>query len=292
VWKKILRVIIRTSLSDYRCMVGLPENWKHNSRMNKGVLKALKESHPSIRNIKFVLIPNNEVIYKDLLKFETTQVISKAKFGVVLRLDGQNKEEELFSNEKNTPRFEEFLNFLGDRITLKGHEGFTGGLDVKSNSTGIHSVFTKIFGLDIMFHISTFLPHSTHDSQQVEVKRHIGNDIITIIFNDSSKPFSPQTITSEFSHIFCVIQPVETLCTAGSTYYKVAIACKKGVPPFGPLLPLPAIFKKDSEFREFLFAKLINGECAALECPSFSKKLQRTRTLLLNEVIKKHQKKK
>jgi hypothetical protein len=27
---------------------------------------------------------------------------------------------------------ENFLNFLGDRITLKGWTGFTGGLDVKS----------------------------------------------------------------------------------------------------------------------------------------------------------------
>jgi hypothetical protein len=30
--------------------------------------------------------------------------------------------------------FEEFLNFLGERITLNGWTGFRGGLDVKSES--------------------------------------------------------------------------------------------------------------------------------------------------------------
>jgi len=124
------------------------------------------------------------------------------------------------------------------------------------------------------------------------VKRHIGNDILIIVFNDTNTPFSPDSVTSDFNHIFCVIQPVESMCTAESTYYKIGFACKAGVPPFGPSLPSPAIFEKGDEFRQFLITKLINGECAALECPSFSKKLQRTRAILLNEIAKRHTKKK
>lgn len=31
-----------------------------------------------------------------------------------------------------------------------------------------------------MFHVSTLLPHSDRDSQQIERKRHIGNDRVTI----------------------------------------------------------------------------------------------------------------
>jgi len=75
----------------------------------------------------------------------------------------------MFSNEAPTHRFNEFIQFLGEKIELKGHEGFTGGLDVKTNSTGIHSVYTKMWGLEIMFHISTYLPHSNQDSQQVHL---------------------------------------------------------------------------------------------------------------------------
>ena len=46
---------------------------------------------------------------------------------------------------------------------------------VTDNSTGSHSIYTVFEGLQVMFHVSTMLPHSQHDSQQVEKKRHIGN---------------------------------------------------------------------------------------------------------------------
>jgi hypothetical protein len=34
-----------------------------------------------------------------------------------------------------SPAFEDFLKFLGDKITLKGFEGFKGGLDVKRTAS-------------------------------------------------------------------------------------------------------------------------------------------------------------
>eukprot|EP01114_Cavostelium_apophysatum_P000883 TRINITY_DN1076_c0_g2_i1.p1 TRINITY_DN1076_c0_g2~~TRINITY_DN1076_c0_g2_i1.p1 ORF type:complete len:662 (-),score=153.65 TRINITY_DN1076_c0_g2_i1:58-1905(-) len=290
--KTVLRAIIRTPAEDWRAVVGLPDNWRNNGKINKGVIRALKESHPPIAKTKLMPVPSNETFYTDLLKFETTQVMSKAKFGLLLRREGQTKEEEMFSNAELTPRFTEFLNFLGDVIPLQGHKGFTGGLDVKCDTTGVRSVFTNIFGLDIMFHVSTFLPHQVADVQQVEVKRHIGNDIVTLVFNDATTPFSPHTITSEFNHIYCVIQPMETLSTDTETYYRVGFASKSGVPPYGPRIPNPPIFKKGPEFRNFLFTKLINSECAALEAPSFASKLKRTRTILLTEIAKKHNVKK
>jgi len=178
------------------------------------------------------------------------------------------------------------------KYPLKGHEGFTGGLDVRNNGTGIQSVYTKYASLEIMFHVSTLLPHSEVDNQQVEIKRHIGNDIVVIIFSETSQPFSPSSITSEFNHVYCVIQPVETQSTPEATYYRIGFASKYGVPPFGPIIPYPPIFKKDEQFKEFLLTKLINAECASLEAPSFGQKLRRTRTVLLNEIARKQLKKK
>ena len=43
----------------------------------------------------------------------------------------QKKEEEMFGNEHGSPEFNEFLNFLGTKIKLKGHQGYAGGLDKK-----------------------------------------------------------------------------------------------------------------------------------------------------------------
>jgi len=38
---------------------------------------------------------------------------------------------------------------------------------------------------EIMFHVSTLLPYSSGDNQQVQRKRHIGNDIVAIVFQVS-----------------------------------------------------------------------------------------------------------
>lgn len=45
--------------------------------------------------------------------------------------------------------------------------GYRGDLDVKTNSTGKFSVFRRWKGFEIMFHVSTLLPFSSGEEQQV-----------------------------------------------------------------------------------------------------------------------------
>ena len=58
-----------------------------------------------------------------------------------------------------------------------------------------------------MFHVSTLLPHSSINEQQLERKRHIGNDRVAIVFQDETTPFSPKMIKSKLLHVFLIIQP-------------------------------------------------------------------------------------
>lgn len=42
---------------------------------------------------------------------------------------------------------------------------------------------------------------------QLQRKRHIGNDIVTIVFQDAgSEPFSAKAIRSQFQHVFIVVR--------------------------------------------------------------------------------------
>ena len=50
---------------------------------------------------------------------------------------------------------------------MRGFKGFLGGLDSERDLTGELSVYTKFQELEIMFHVSTLLPFSPKDSQQV-----------------------------------------------------------------------------------------------------------------------------
>ena len=69
--------------------------------------------------------------------------------------------------------------------------------------TGLHSLYTIYEGHEIMFHVSTMLPFTPDNPQQVERKRHIGNDIVIIVFQDwdEKSSFSPPAIKSKFVRI-------------------------------------------------------------------------------------------
>jgi RAP1 GTPase activating protein 1 len=106
-------------------------------------------------------------------------------------------EDERFHNTKGSAAFEEFLDFLGDRIRLKGWTGMRGGLDVRSDSTGEHSIYVDYQRYNMMFHVSTLLPYYPQDIQQVERKRHIGNDVVVIVWNEGRGYFDPNMMHSQ-----------------------------------------------------------------------------------------------
>ncbi|KAM9800517.1 rap1 GTPase-activating protein 1 isoform 5-T5 [Syngnathus typhle] len=214
-----------------------------------------------------------------IVTFDEHVINNNFKFGVIYQKFGQTTEEEVFGNMKESPAFVEFLDFLGQTIELHDFKGFRGGLDVTHGQTGTESVYTNFHGKEIMFHVSTKLPYTEGDSQQLQKKRHIGNDIVAIVFQEENTPFVPDMIQSNFLHAYVVVQ-VEDACTDNVTY-KVSVTARDDVPFFGPALPDPAIFTKGPELREFVFTKLINAEYACYKAEKFAKLEERTRSALL-----------
>nr|XP_014268729.2 rap1 GTPase-activating protein 1 isoform X3 [Maylandia zebra] len=214
-----------------------------------------------------------------IVTFDEHVISNNFKFGVIYQKFGQTSEEELFGNMEESPAFVEFLEFLGHKIELHDFKGFRGGLDVTHGQTGTESVYTNFHNKEIMFHVSTKLPYTEGDSQQLQRKRHIGNDIVAIVFQEENTPFVPDMIQSNFLHAYVVVQ-VENACTDNVTY-KVSVTARDDVPFFGPALPDPAIFKKGPEFYEFLFTKLINAEYACYKAEKFAMLEERTRSALL-----------
>ncbi|XP_049680339.1 rap1 GTPase-activating protein 1-like isoform X4 [Accipiter gentilis] len=222
-----------------------------------------------------------------IVAFDEHVISNNFKFGVIYQKPGQTTEEEVFSNTEESLGFLEFLDFLGDKIQLQDFRGFRGGLDVTRGQTGTESVYTNFQGKEIMFHVSTKLPFTEGDSQQLQRKRHIGNDIVAIIFQDESTPFVPDMIASNFLHAYVVVQLTHD--TTGDTLYKVSVTARDDVPFFGPPLPNPAIFRKSAEFREFLLVKLINAEYSCYRAEKFAKLEERTRSALLESLFEELQ---
>jgi len=201
------------------------------------------------------------------------------KFAVFFQQSGQTNEDEILANKTGSKKFAEFMRHLGKRVKLSDHKGFTGGLN-SSGSDGEYSLYTQFNQREVMFHVSTMLPTSSDpdNKQQVDKKRHLGNDIVAIVFQDSNTPFCPTLMKTKVTHAYVVVQPMEI---DGPTQYKVSVCCRKDVPDFGPKLPEPPVFRGDKTFRQFLMCKLINAETACYSSTRWDMLRQRNRSDLI-----------
>ncbi|KAK7882624.1 hypothetical protein WMY93_028798 [Mugilogobius chulae] len=224
---------------------------------------------------------------EQLLKLDEQGLSQKHKVGVLLCRAGQSTEEEMYNNEEASPAFAAFLELLGEQVLLKGFNKYAAQLDTKTDSTGTHSLYTSYQGYEIMFHVSTMLPYMPSNPQQLLRKRHIGNDIVTIIFQEpGALPFTPQNIRSHFQHVFVIVR-VHNPCSE-NTCYSVAVTRMKDVPPFGPPVPSDIMFRDPETFRNFLLAKVINAENAAHKSEKFHTMATRTRQEYLRDLAENY----
>ena len=136
-----------------------------------------------------------------------------------------------------------------------------------------------------MFHVSTLLPYNKNDNQQLERKRHIGNDIVAVIFQEENTPFAPDMIASNFLHAFIVVQKFTDPLTLKKKY-RVSVTARKDVPNFGPPISNDSVYENNLEFKDWLLNKLINAEHACYKAEKFKKLKQRTRSILLESMYK------
>lgn len=274
------RVLIRTKKTDIWDFVeASSSNNMFSELRDKGENKWLQE-------LKFKRIKSADFPFS-LLTVERKLRLQHMKFGVLYVKPGQTTDDEILSNNETITAFTEFLDFLGERIVLEGWNKFSGGLDVKHNTTGKESFFVEYQDREVMFHVAPLLPYHENDPQRVERKRHIGNDIVVIVFLEDVESccFDPRGIKSEFNHVFAIVAVDKQSSTPNELYYKVAFAYKEPMEPCAPFLPVPSVYKKGSEFREFFLTKLINAEHTAIRSPMFAQKLARTKAEQLRNLV-------
>ncbi|XP_075044860.1 signal-induced proliferation-associated protein 1 isoform X1 [Mixophyes fleayi] len=284
------RIIFRTTeLKTLRGSIleeAFPSTIRSNSSRAISPKKLLEYIVPEVNLQNLRLASNSPKVPETLLKLDEQGLSFQRKIGILYCRSGQSSEEEMYNNEMAGPAFQEFLGLLGDKVRLKGFDKYRAQLDNKTDSTGTHSLYTRYQDYEIMFHVSTMLPFTANNSQQLLRKRHIGNDIVTIIFQEpGALPFTPQTIRSHFQHVFIVVC-ARNPCTPRTTY-TVAVTRTADTPPFGP--PLPAtLFRSTPELRDFLLSKAVNGENAAERGGKFLAMATRTREEYLRDLACDH----
>ncbi|KAM7059020.1 signal-induced proliferation-associated 1-like protein 3 isoform 3-T10 [Molossus nigricans] len=260
-----------------------PTATKHGTGRGLPLKDALEYVLPELNIHCLRLALNTPKVTEQLLKLDEQGLCRKHKVGILYCRAGQSSEEEMYNNEEAGPAFEEFLSLLGEKVCLKGFAKYAAQLDVKTDSTGTHSLYTTFQDYEIMFHVSTLLPYTPNNRQQLLRKRHIGNDIVTIIFQEpGALPFTPKNIRSHFQHVFIIVR-AHNPCT-DNVCYSMAVTRSKDAPPFGPPIPNGTTFRKSDVFRDFLLAKVINAENAAHKSDKFRTMATRTRQEYLKDL--------
>ncbi|XP_016892575.1 signal-induced proliferation-associated 1-like protein 2 isoform X1 [Cynoglossus semilaevis] len=281
------RVTFRTSqLTTLRGAIledAIPSTARHGTARGLPLKEVLEYVIPELNIQCLRLALNSPKVPEQLLKLDEQGLSFQHKVGVLYCKAGQSTEEEMYNNESGGPALEEFLDLLGQRVRLKGFTKYRAQLDNKTDSTGTHSLYTTYKDYELMFHVSTMLPYTPNNRQQLLRKRHIGNDIVTIVFQEpGALPFTPKNIRSHFQHVFVIVK-VHNPCTE-NVCYSVAVSRSKDVPPFGPPIPKSVTFPKSAVFRDFLLAKVINGENASHKSEKFRAMATRTRQEYLKDL--------
>ncbi|XP_029425569.1 signal-induced proliferation-associated 1-like protein 2 isoform X2 [Nannospalax galili] len=281
------RVAFRTSeLTTLRGAIledAVPSTARHGTARGLPLKEVLEYVIPELSIQCLRQAANSPKVPEQLLKLDEQGLSFQHKIGILYCKAGQSTEEEMYNNETAGPAFEEFLDLLGQRVRLKGFSKYRAQLDNKTDSTGTHSLYTTYKDYELMFHVSTLLPYMPNNRQQLLRKRHIGNDIVTIVFQEpGALPFTPKNIRSHFQHVFVIVK-AHNPCTE-NICYSVGVSRSKDVPPFGPPIPKGVTFPKSAVFRDFLLAKVINAENAAHKSEKFRAMATRTRQEYLKDL--------
>lgn len=190
-------------------------------------------------------LPEDDFMDRAIKNFNRSFTVDGHKVGVIYIGENQTNEVEILSNISGSSDYTEFLSGLGTLTRLKGAKFNTQGLDRQMDSDGEYTFCWRDRVTEIVFHVTTQMPTNLdHDAQCIGKKRHIGNDFVNIIFNNSGLPFRFDTFPSDFNYVNIVITPesrasfVAKRCRskadADSAFYKVQVMSGPGFPEISP----------------------------------------------------------
>lgn len=167
-------------------------------------------------------------------------VIDTHKVGIMYVAPGQFDESEILRNSHGSPAYTRFLEGLARLINLRGQvDVYAGGLDPDEDGEYAYAWWDDIG--QILYHTATLMPSSI-DEQCTNKKRHIGNDFVRIVWNDSGKPYKFDTLTTQFQFVNIIIEPHSRGSIAAysnnlheNEYFKVVVQRAPGMIDFTPI---------------------------------------------------------
>ncbi|KAJ3715754.1 hypothetical protein FB446DRAFT_846428 [Lentinula raphanica] len=180
-------------------------------------------------------------VRKFTVNLDRMPVIDTHKVGIMYVAPGQTTEVEILRNTHGSPAYTSFLEGIGRLINLRGQiDVYAGGLNPNEDGEYAYAWWDDIG--QILYHTATMMPSHSDDEQSTLKKRHIGNDFVRIVWNDSGTPYRFDTLSTQFQFVNIVIEPhsVGHISAYSSSfheteYFKVTVQRAKGMIEFAPV---------------------------------------------------------
>ncbi|KAK6169153.1 hypothetical protein SNE40_020258 [Patella caerulea] len=192
------------------------------------VFLQLFHNHPLLSSQETpVLLQHNETTERAIRILDHIHPYETHKLGVVYVGPGQaTNEKAILSNLYGSERYARLVEQLGQLICLRDvnpDQVYTGGL-ASNGEDGQFAYSWQDDAMQVIFHIATLMPNKNSDPNCNSKKRHIGNDYVTIIYNDSHDDYKIGTIKGSFNYVNIVIKPLDYESNAVTLQTKEDIA--------------------------------------------------------------------
>ncbi|KAJ3848108.1 hypothetical protein EV368DRAFT_86974 [Lentinula lateritia] len=187
------------------------------------------------------MLVDSAAVPKFTTNLDRMPVIDTHKVGIMYVAPGQTTEVEILRNTHGSPAYTTFLEGIGRLINLRGQiDVYAGGLNPDEDGEYAYAWWDDIG--QILYHTATMMPSHPHDEHSTFKKRHIGNDFVRIVWNDSGIPYRFDTLTTQFQFVNIVIEPhsVGHISAYSNSlheteYFKVIVQRAEGMIEFAPV---------------------------------------------------------
>ncbi|KAF2216155.1 hypothetical protein CERZMDRAFT_93454 [Cercospora zeae-maydis SCOH1-5] len=172
---------------------------------------AIPRPYSALGSDKIITLPGEDedpAVLRAIQTFDRVSALDSHKAGVIFVGEDQTDEKQILLNTSGTPDYREFLEDLGSLRRLQGANFNSQGLDRAEDMDGAYTIVWNNDVTELVYHITTFMPNDADPKLAViNKKRHIGNDFVNIVFNNSGSDFNFNTFPSAFNYVYIVISP-------------------------------------------------------------------------------------
>ena len=168
-----------------------------------------------------LLIPNSRHLESSLRMLDITPAYDTWATGVCYVRNNQYSDQTgIILNQYGSTLYQNFIASLGDLVNINDcdeRRTYLGGLDHKHGKDGNYTYIWRERTMQMVFHITTLMPNKS-SGRISEKTRHLGNNFVLIVYDDSCKYVPHTVVKGQFLMLEVIIQPVKN-----HNFYRVSL---------------------------------------------------------------------